>query len=264
MICGTAIGVLVVGEFSQYSASAYHRAWLSSTAPITSQDFFDDSLYAGAIFSTEPPVLTSTPFDPYDDEIFYWQAAYNNEDIIGHLRVPGTNIDYILVQGQDNSFYLYHNIHREPSAAGWVFLDYSIDLSYVNQNLVIYAHNMGDGSMFHNLRYFADYEFFKANNLIYLHTIWRKSVWEIFAFYEAHISFPYTHINLPLDYWALMQQAFMNASVHKSDIVLQPTDRILTLSTCSNVDRDTRLVLQARLYVHVIPTPDPRYSDIYF
>lgn len=248
LICGAAISVLVFNEFSQYTSTTYRLA-LSTTAPATSSDFLDCLLYAEETFSTEPPTLALTPFIPECEYVTAWRKYYNNEDIIGHLRIPGTAIDYILVQSTDNTFYLYHNIRREECPAGWVFFDYYIDLGFVNQNLVIYAHNMRDGSKFHNLRYFAQYDFFRKNNLIYLHSIYRTSVWEIFAFYEAHISFPYTYINLPIDYWLIMQEAFVAASIHQTDIVLKPHDRVLTLSTCSNVDRDTRYVLQARLFI---------------
>lgn len=174
---------------------------------------------------------------------------YGNEDIVGHLWIDGTSIDYFITQTVDNSFYLYHDIWGNRTSAGWVFLDYDVDLNRANHNLVIYGHNMRAGDRFHNIRFYADYDFFRTHNIIHLETEYESTVWEVFAFYVASIDFPYTHINYANDeQWTFMQQAFLDASVHNTGIVLTPSDRVLTLSTCTTDNNpNTRFVLQARL-----------------
>jgi len=171
-----------------------------------------------------------------------------NSNIVGHLRVGGTTINYDVVQGEDNRFYLYHDINGNPSNAGWIFLDYEVDIRRQDQNMVIYGHNMNRNHMFHGLRNFRSYDFLRANPTITFNTLYGNYEWEIFAFYVAHISFPYTIINFPNDAtFRHMIQQFKESSMHDTGVTVLPSDRILTLSTCTNVHQDERYVLQARL-----------------
>ena len=182
------------------------------------------------------------------EEFAQLREQYDNDNIVGRIIIPGTTIDYLVTQTDDNEFYLYHDIHGNRTAAGWIFLDYDVDLTRDDQNTVIYGHNMNDNIKFHSIRHYRNYDFFREHPTIIFNTIYEDTEWEVFAFYVAHISFPYTHINYMNEaQWAYMQERFQQASMHPTDIVLTPEDRILTLSTCTNVDQDTRFVLQARL-----------------
>ena len=181
-------------------------------------------------------------------EFLQLRETFDNDDIVGHLRIEGTGIDYIVVQASDNVFYLDRDIHGQPSAAGWIFLDYEVDITGNDQNTVIYGHNMITDIMFHSLRYYADYEFFRQHPVVTFNTLYEDMQWEIFAFYEAHIDFPYTLINYESEaQWEIMLRHFIESSIYDTGIVPETGDRILTLSTCTNVDDDMRLVLQARL-----------------
>jgi len=181
-------------------------------------------------------------------EILALREQFNNNDIVGRLSIIGTSIDYPVVQGVDNEFYLRHDIWGNPSTGGWIFLDYEVDITGQDQNIVIYGHNMVIGTMFHSLRHYVDYEFLRAHQIISFSTLYANYEWEIFAFYSTHIDFPYTHINFPnISTWANMLEQFMQRSIHDTGIIVTPNDRILTLSTCTNHDLDERFVLQARL-----------------
>jgi len=195
------------------------------------------------------PEFPPEPLEDLPNEFQVKQEYFNNNDIVGHLWIEGTAINYLVLQSTDNEFYLYHDIHKNPSSAGWIFLDYYVNLSYPNQNTVIYGHNMRSGIMFHNIRYFANYYFLRNHSIINLNTVYGSTKWQVFAFYTAHISFPYTHINFENEaQWAFMLERFIEASIHDTGITPASDDRILTLSTCvSNGDRDMRYVLQAKL-----------------
>lgn len=182
------------------------------------------------------------------DEFLALREAFGNEDIVGHLRIEGTAIDYIVVQGSDNDFYLRHDIWQNPSSAGWIFLDYAVDISGQDQNMVLYGHNMRNGTMFHNLRLYVNYSFLRSHPVITFNTIYADYEWEIFAFYIAHINFPYTIINFPnTAAYSYMLEQFLHISLHDVGIMVTSYDRILTLSTCTGANRDERFVLQARL-----------------
>jgi len=200
------------------------------------------------------PAPVPTPVEPPPpafvprDEFLAWREEFNNDDIIGHLRIEGTGIDYLVVQGRDNDFYLYHDIHREPSRAGWIFLDYEVDIRGDDHNMVIYGHNMAENIMFHGIRHFQNYNFLRAHPIISFRTLYADYEWEIFAFYVAHIDFPYTLVNYPnTATWAHWLDNFVYESIHDTGINVTAHDRILTLSTCSGANDDERFVLQARL-----------------
>jgi sortase B len=242
---------LLYGIFvAMLAISAGMAVWLvlqTSSAPVVPVDVVENIVEDLVVeieitTPTIPPPTTTAHLEPEPEE----EPDISN-DIVGRIWIPGTTIDYYVVQGEDNDFFLHHDINREPQASGAIFLDYAVDLARDNQNIVIYGHNMRTRTKFHDLRHFADYNFFRENSTIYFSTPHEDTTWEVFAFYTAHISFPYTHINFENDeLWAIMLASFAEASIHAPPATLSPDDRILTLSTCSGGDRDMRFVLQAR------------------
>lgn len=177
------------------------------------------------------------------------RAAFGNDEIVAHLYVHGTNIDYFVVQTSDNDFYLYHDIWKNSSGAGWIFLDYAASLEGGNHNWVIYGHNMQRDHKFHSISRFRDPSFFREHNKITLTLEHGVTEWEIFSFYSSTIAFNYTQPDFPTDEaWAEMLNTFADLSRHMSNVgELTAQDRILTLSTCTNTERDERFVVHARL-----------------
>ena len=91
-----------------------------------------------------------------------------NPDIVAWLRIPGV-LDYPVVQGTDNSYYLHHTFRKEYNIAGSIFLDARNASDFSDGKNIIYGHNMRDGSMFHVLRKFQDLDFYQANREIWLY-----------------------------------------------------------------------------------------------
>lgn len=91
-----------------------------------------------------------------------------NPDIVAWLRIPGV-LDYPVVQGTDNSYYLHHTFRKEYNIAGSIFLDARNTADFSDSKNIIYGHNMRDGSMFHVLRKFQDLDFYQANREIWLY-----------------------------------------------------------------------------------------------
>lgn len=91
-----------------------------------------------------------------------------NEDIVAWIRIPGV-LDYPVVQGTDNSYYLHHTFRKEYNIAGSIFLDSRNAADFSDGKNIIYGHNMRDGSMFHVLRKFQDLDFYQANREIWLY-----------------------------------------------------------------------------------------------
>ena len=183
--------------------------------------------------------------NPY---ILALREEYGNEQIVGYLYVEGTDIRYPITQYTDNSFYLYHNIWRQADQAGWVFLDYENDITREDPNIILYGHNMRDNIRFHGIRHFQDPDFFDAHRYITFHTLYGEYRWEIFSFYRTNIDFFYIQVYFDSDeeFYELLAEMAAR-SMHESGIEVGAGDRVLTLSTCTNVDRDERFVVNARL-----------------
>lgn len=71
-----------------------------------------------------------------------------NEDIVAWIQISGIGVDYPVVQGEDNEYYLHHTFRKEANKAGSIFLDYRNRADFTEQRVIIYGHNMKDGSMF--------------------------------------------------------------------------------------------------------------------
>lgn len=174
-----------------------------------------------------------------------------NKDIVGYLKIDNTVIDYPVLQKEDNDYYLNRDINGNKDSAGSIFLDYENNISKEDKNTVIYGHNMNKDYMFHSLRYYQDPEFFKKHRYITFDTLYGNQTYEVFAFYKTDIDFNYINVNFENDeHFNELLKEMKNRSFYETNVDVSPTDRILTLSTCSNQESDTRFVVNAKLVDH--------------
>jgi sortase B len=100
-----------------------------------------------------------------------WDALREiNPDIVGWIMIPGTRINYPIVQATDNTYYLNHLFDKTPSDVGAIFLDYENDREIHGWNNMVYGHNLIDGSMFAGLKQYQEQEYFDAHKRILLAT----------------------------------------------------------------------------------------------
>jgi len=171
-----------------------------------------------------------------------------NSDVIGWIRIPDTKVDYPVLQGQDNQFYLKHTWQKEENSVGSVFLESRNKPDFSDYNTIVYAHNMNDGSMFATLSKYTDRQYRNKHPYIYILTDAGVRRYEIFSMYQAHVDDPTYGLsfNQPETKAAFMQHA-LGKSRYDMDLIPEPEDRILTLSTCSSGGYYKRWVVQARL-----------------
>ena len=74
-----------------------------------------------------------------------------NEDVVAWIQIPGIGVDYPVVQGKDNEHYLHYTFDGKANKAGSIFLDYRNRVDFTDRKVILYGHNMKDGSMFSNL-----------------------------------------------------------------------------------------------------------------
>ncbi len=172
-----------------------------------------------------------------------------NSDTVGYLKVNNTNINYVVVKGKDNSYYLSHNFNKKPNVAGWVFADYHNKFDGTDRNIVIYGHNMKSGSMFGTLKYVLKKEWYKNtnNHKILFSDETGDHYYQVFSTYTIKVEDYYinTEFDNDKDFYTFIK-TLKNRSKYKYNVTLKETDKILTLSTCS-AGGTKRVVVHAKL-----------------
>ena len=189
-----------------------------------------------------------------------------NDDTVGWIRIKDTPVDYVVVQSDTNSYYERKDFYENYSIRGIIFMDYRNILwnnaPALSKNTVLYGHHMAsDGSVFTCLENYTDLDYYKEHPVIEYDTLYANYKWKIIG---AFLNYP----NDPADgddlfyYWFTdfsdsNTVAFANEVASRSFVVnpsvdVQPTDRFLTLSTCTYMlDRGSRVnarfVVVARL-----------------
>jgi len=171
-----------------------------------------------------------------------------NGEVLGWIRIPDTAIDYPLLQGEDNTYYLYHTWDHQNSSVGSIFLEHLNSPDFTDYNTIIYGHNMNDGAMFAELKSFSEEEYWKAHPYIYIAANEEVYRYEIFSCYRAGLQDPTYGLSFNQE---TTKEKFLAHAMEKSVIQtgIEPpkTDRILTLSTCFGDGSNTRWVVHARL-----------------
>lgn len=207
--------------------------------------------------ATEPVKQESVwvPAPVEDDPVMEEMAAIDlaalrevNEDVVGWIRIPDTKIDYPVMQGEDNDYYLKHTWDRRNNSVGSIFLEHLSNPELVDYNTIIYGHNMNNGSMFAGLRKYTTQKYWEEHPYVYIKTDQGVYRYEIFAAYKADVdSVTYgLSFNQTITKVNFLQYALETSKID-TQIIPGKYDRILTLSTCSGSGYTTRWVVQARL-----------------
>lgn len=170
-----------------------------------------------------------------------------NPDVVGWLKVNGTNINYPFVQSSDNDYYLTHSFNKSYNGAGWVFLDYRNNGTN-NKNTIIYAHGRSNKTMFGTLKNVLNNGWLNNTNnyVIKISTETENGLWQIFSVYRIPTTSDYlqTNFNDETEYQNFLDM-IKDRSSHNFDTNVASTDNILTLSTCYN--NSDKMVVHAKL-----------------
>lgn len=170
-----------------------------------------------------------------------------NSDVVGWIKVNGTNINYPFVQSKDNKYYLTHSFSKSYNNAGWVFLDYRNN-NINNRNTIIYAHGRTDKTMFGTLRKVLNNGWINNTNnyVIKISTEKENSLWQIFSIYHIPTTNDYlqTEFKDEREYQRFLN-ILKNRSNHNFNTSITSNDTILTLSTCYNDSE--KMVVNAKL-----------------
>lgn len=170
-----------------------------------------------------------------------------NSDVVGWIKVNGTNINYPFVQSKDNKYYLTHSFSKSYNNAGLVFLDYRNN-NINNRNTIIYAHGRTDKTMFGTLRKVLNNGWINNTNnyVIKISTEKENSLWQIFSIYHIPTTNDYlqTEFKDEREYQRFLN-ILKNRSNHNFNTSITSNNTILTLSTCYNDSE--KMVVHAKL-----------------
>jgi len=172
-----------------------------------------------------------------------------NEDMVGWFKIEGTDIDYPVLQGDDNAYYLKHNIKKEPYNYGSIILDYRCDIKSIQRNTMVYGHNMKQPIMFHDIVNYKNKDFFMEHPIIEFNTLYENMQWEVFAVYVVDGGYVYS-ISFPLsddtDFQAYLDD-INSKNMYQMPFDITLDDKLLTLVTCSYEFDNARTIVHARL-----------------
>lgn len=177
-----------------------------------------------------------------------------NNDLVGWLSIEGTEIDYPVVQCEDDEYYLNHNFYNEEDNYGCLFMRDYADINTPGTNVIIYGHSMKDGSMFGSLDEYESEKFYIEHKLINFDTLYEERVYEVMAVFPSRIYgededvFKYYQF-YQADTEEEFQDFYKNVkrlSLYDTGVTAEFGDTFITLSTCAYHVEDGRFVVVAK------------------
>ena len=153
----------------------------------------------------------------------------------GRIIIKGTKIDFPVVQGKDNQFYLDHNFDNKYYINGAVFIDYVHKGDFSDQNTVIYGHNVRIGYIFHDLDKFRDKNFIKNHSEIIIDTPEKRRIFEVICAMDIKVDADYRFYEYDDEEFKDYLKLIKDNNILKNKPLPKKEDKLLTLSTCSDI-----------------------------
>ena len=218
----------------------------------------------------DPPVNTDTNEVISTDGYFLVESKYNsagilkkyeklyseNKQMFGWLKMDGTRINYpVMYSPEDNEFYLRRNFYKNYSSNGTPFIDATYSPNgYI---MIIYGHNMNDGSMFHDLMYYRNRSFYKAHPTFEFDTVTEEATYEVIAAFNSEIYsaeaenvfrfYNYTNLSKEKTYNYFVSQC-KKESLYSTASTATYGEQLIMFITCSNKTTGRFVVIAKKVY----------------
>lgn len=241
-LCGVLVAVLIVSVslLTAYFWKSKQQAHLySNLAAVREQD-------------TQQEIASQSSVQPTSRNLYL-----ENPDMVGWIHIDGTRIDYPVMQTPtDPTYYLKHDFEKNYTDYGCPFMQADCDALCPSDNLIIYGHNMKDGSMFADLAKYRSKDFWQTHKTVWFDTELGSSAYEIFSVIHTTVqaddadAFPfYRFVDAASpEEFADYVSACKAQALYDTGISAQYGDKLLTLSTCDNITDNGRwLVIGKRI-----------------
>ncbi len=233
------VAAIVVAGYSSFEIYSGLKQYQEGTSAY-------EDLAASAVIASEDAVAQADTSFKYID---FQKLADINSDVVGWLTLDDTVIDYPLVRGTDNEYYLHHLFDGTSNNLGTVFMDYRNSADFTDRNTILYAHHMRNGSMFAAVEeYRTDPDYITEHPFFRLITPDGDYYVYVFAGILADAYTEYNVVDFEDDdaFMAFVQDKIDN-STFSSDVEVTAQDQIVTFSTCSYAVSDGRYALFGKL-----------------
>ena len=227
--------------------------FLASTAGIAR--YAADSCTQSRIYRQLAAQTEEFPDDaasPGNDFLPQYQALYTqNSDLAGWIQIDGTSINYPVMQSKQHpDFYLKHNFEKVDSPHGCPYVQANCDLQTPSDNILVYGHNMKDGTMFSDLLQYKRESFWEQHRIIRFDTLTAQAEYTVVAVFrgEAEDLFAYyqcTDAETPQEFAAYVD-ACKGAALYETGVSAAYGDKLITLSTCDDSGKNSRVVVVAK------------------
>ena len=194
---------------------------------------WDNSQVYAAADNVQAELLQFKPKAGADNGASFEELLGINPDVCAWVTLDNTAIDYPVVQGEDNNYYLKHSFEGESVNAGCIFMDCEASADWSDRNTFVFGHNMRDESMFGSFKNLLKGTVScKEDPYFYIYTEDKVYIYEIFAYYETRsTSDRFATFTSDASYDDYVQWATEH-SLYASDADLSDRGNIVSLSTC--------------------------------
>lgn len=250
IVCFIVSGGILVNSFliEPYMESKQSSEMASMVQTTVSDDSADPWL---EIHRNHPDVDFPDGMNPAFSELY---AA--NRDFAGWISIPQLNINYAVVQGKDNKEYERRDFYKNSTSYGVPFFDFRNSLHNLDRNTIIFGHNMRrDDKLFGTLEQYRTVDGFAKAPIIGMSTLYGDYTFKVYAVYITNSNrndddgkfLNYIFTNTTDENFANYIAEIDKRKFYSTGVDINPSDKILTLSTCCYDFSDARLVVVARL-----------------
>ena len=191
--------------------------------------------------------------DKYKDisylSVDFTDLIRKNNETVGWIKVNNTNVNYSIVQHNDNEYYLRHDFYKNYNIAGWVYGDFRDDFKYFGNNTILYSHNMTNRTMFGSLTWCLKESWYtnEDNQYIKISTPYSNTIWKIFSIYtiKPEVYYLKTYFDTDEEHTEFIN-TIKDRSIYNFNEDISYKDKILTLSTCTD-DGTKRIVIHSKM-----------------
>ncbi len=244
---------------------------LSGVATVTAVSvmaFSGYMLYEDNYIQNKAYGMQSIDYKPIvtEDSVSVDELLDNIPDARGWITMDGTHIDYPVVQGPDDLYYVNRDEYGNPSLSGSIYLQAKNQPDFSDSYNLLYGHHMDNGAMFGDLTNFIDAEYFNSHltgTLVTLKEAYSIDVVSLVRT-DAYEKALYDRTSLDWDEYESEILQNENIEVIRTNPAITSAEKFIVLSTCEGVSTDGRILLICRLVStgkQVDPTPTPKPGD---
>lgn len=226
--------------------SVYKLIEISSEYAVGDNEY--NNLIEIAMPSSKPNDDSSEALPDDIENIDFSALKSLNPDIVGWISSPGTVINYPIVKGSDNSFYLTHTFDKTQNKNGCLFIDRENEADFSDDNTIIYGHHMKSGKMFASLCEYREQNYYENHPYMYLYTPDSVYKLHVFSAYITDNSKGYSTIRFqtPDDFNAQLK-VWKSKSLIETNVEVTGEDKIVSMQTCTYEFADALFLVHAKL-----------------